>query len=207
MAKFMSYDPWRGVTTRHGLPGDEVISALQKSIRRGYEEKAVEIAYEMYITSEQFEDKLWRRLMAISVEDIGFGNEQAPILIHTLNEMRKNFPYNDGDRPLFFVHAIRFLCQQKKERSSDDLKNIVIKNSERGYCPQIPDYAYDCHTEKGIAMGRDVKHFLQEASKVIPQAENYDDTYKQRLLKLLDEIKDDGSDLEENAFGFNSWQQ
>ena len=74
MAEFMSYDPWKNITSRNGIPGDELVSALQKSIRRGKEEIAVDVAYEMYITSEQFEDKMWRRLMAMAVEDVGFGD-------------------------------------------------------------------------------------------------------------------------------------
>ena len=123
MSEFMSYDPWRKVTTRNGIQGDLVISALQKSIRRGLTEEAVTFAYEMYITSPQFEDKLWRRLQAISVEDVGFGDLSAPVLINTLNQMRQNFPYTDPDRPIFFVHAIRFLAAAKKDRTSDNLKN------------------------------------------------------------------------------------
>src|SRR5699024_2689061 len=84
-------DPWARTTTRNGLAGDEVISALQKSIRKGYEKEACEFAYEMYITSPQFEDKLWRRLLAISVEDIGMGNPEAAVMINSLNQMRREF--------------------------------------------------------------------------------------------------------------------
>lgn len=71
---FMSYDPWSNIQSRNGIPGDELISMLQKSIRRGLEENALAAAYEMYITSPQFHEKMWRRLLAISVEDVGFGN-------------------------------------------------------------------------------------------------------------------------------------
>lgn len=70
-------DPWARTRTRNGLAADEVISALQKSIRKGKERAACEFAYEMYISSPQMEEKLWRRLQAISVEDIGMGNPQA----------------------------------------------------------------------------------------------------------------------------------
>jgi replication-associated recombination protein RarA len=66
------------VKTYHGLPADEVISALQKEIRRGNAENAVLLAYEMMITSPAMEDYLWQRLMVISVEDIGFGEPNAP---------------------------------------------------------------------------------------------------------------------------------
>lgn len=167
MSEFMSYDPWRKVTTRNGIQGDLVISGLQKSIRRGLTEEAVTFAYEMYITSEQFEDKLWRRLQAISVEDIGFGDLSAPVLINSLNQMRQNFPYTDGDRPIFFVHAIRYLAAAKKDRTSDNLKNIIKTEFQYGRQPDIPDFALDMHTEQGRSMGRDFKHFLADRYTVL----------------------------------------
>ena len=205
MSEFMSYDPWRGVKTRNGIAGDLVISALQKSIRRGLTEEAVAVAYEMYITSEQFEDKLWRRLQAISVEDVGFGDLSAPVLINALNQMRQNFPYPDGDRPIFFVHAIRYLAAAKKDRTSDNLKNIVITEFEYGRQPVIPDFALDMHTEKGRAMGRDFKHFLAEGSRVENELE-VGENYKARLLQLLDRIEQEDPDKVEDTFVYNSWQ-
>lgn len=207
MPEFMSYDPWKNAATRNGLPGDEVISALQKSIRRGNETCAVEMAYEMYITSEQYEDKLWRRLSAIAVEDVGFGNEMAPVVVDTLDRQRQKFPYTDGDRPLFFMHAIRYLCRCQKERSTDCLKNIVIKKFEQGFVPSIPDYAYDVHTDKGRAMGRDVMHFLEEASRVEPLAKDYDDSYRQELMEMLKKESEGTAEAKsENAFQYSTWQ-
>ena len=205
MTEFMSYDPWRKVTSRNGIQCDLLISALQKSIRRGLAEEAVAVAYEMYITSEHLEDKLWRRLQAISVEDVGFGDLSAPVLINALNQMRQNFPYNDGDRPIFFVHAIRYLAAAKKDRSSDNLKNIVIAEFEIGRVPAIPDFALDMHTEAGRALGRDFRHFLAEGSRVaneLPVEENY----KARLLALLDRIDQEAPQKVDNPFPYNSWQ-
>ena len=40
MAKAM-YDPWSKIVTKNGYAGDEVISALQKSIRRAKEKMHV----------------------------------------------------------------------------------------------------------------------------------------------------------------------
>lgn len=196
-------DPWARTKTRNGLNGDEVISALQKSIRRGKERDACEFAYEMYITSPRFEEKLWRRLLAISVEDIGMGNTNAPIFIHSLNQMRKEFQYNEADRAMFFVHAIRYLCQSEKDRSSDLLKNIVIKNFAMGYVPEIPDIAFDKHTTRGKKMGRGSEHFLNEASIVIPQ-KKVDNHYKEEYAELLK--KYDPNHTVDSAFQFNSWQ-
>ena len=65
MVKKTMYDPWQSITTRNGYCCDEVISALQKSIRRANEEDACKFAYELYITSPELEEKMWRRLLTI----------------------------------------------------------------------------------------------------------------------------------------------
>lgn len=197
------YDPWTQITTRNGFAGDEVISALQKSIRRGLEEQAVMFAYEMYISSPEFEEKMWKRLLTISVEDIGMGDPLASIVVNNLYDIRNKFAYDDVDRPLYFVHAIRYLCQCEKDRSSDLLKNICIKSYAMGRLPEIPDYALDKHTKRGQEMGRDSFHFLNEASMVIPQAK-IDNDYKERYAKILKEYN--AEDRENTAFKFNGWQ-
>lgn len=207
MSEFMSYDQWSNIKTRNGIPGDEVISALQKCIRRNEEQKAIRFAYEMYITSMEFEEKLWRRIQIISIEDIGFGDIQAPMYINTLNQMRKNFPYNDGDRPLFFIHAIRYLCNCKKERSSDHLKNIIMKEFDMGIIPEIPEFALDCHTVRGREMGRDVIHFLTEASRVTPEKEDAIQEYKEVLHKMVrDELEGKAEYNAENKFQYSTSQ-
>lgn len=202
MTEFIT-DPWARIKTRNGLAGDEVISSLQKSIRKSKVEDACYFAYEMYISSEQMEDKLWRRLLAISVEDIGMGNVEAAGQIKTLNEMRKEFSYNDGDRPIFFIHAIRILCDSMKDRSTDLLKNIVIKSFAMGFVPEIPDIALDKHTLRGAKMGRDSFHFLNIASAVEPQLA-VDNDYKERYAKILEEYNKD--DVAESTFTYTTYQ-
>ena len=202
MGKTM-YDPWSKITTRNGYACDEVISALQKSIRRGLEEQACMFAYELYISSPQLEEKLWRRLLTISVEDIGMGNPMAAIMVNNLAQMRLNFDYADNDRTMYFIHAIRYMCDSEKDRSSDLLKNICIKSFAMGKFPEIPDVALDKHTQRGQAMGRDSFHFLNEASVVIPQAE-INNNYKERYAEILKEY--DPKNVADTTFTFNGWQ-
>jgi replication-associated recombination protein RarA len=179
-------DPWTRVRTSHDLPADEVISALQKEIRRGHTENAALLAYEMLTTSPEMEAYLWHRLQVISVEDVGYGNPQAPILIETLFQMHQRIPRPRGDRYLYAIHAVRVLCQSQKERGSDELLNWVSRMvDEQGMLPQIPDYALDMHTRRGQEMGRDYSHFLQEASRVEPEMPGRDRTYLDRLLESL----------------------
>ncbi|MBQ4252123.1 MAG: hypothetical protein II704_03665, partial [Erysipelotrichaceae bacterium] len=182
------YDPWAYTTSKHGISADLLISAMQKCIRRGQEDLAMRFAYELYITSQFHEEKLWNRLLVICVEDIGFGDPNALVIVKTLNDLRKEFPYLDGDRPIFFLYAIRYLCRQKKERSTDQIKNIIMMENAKGEVPEIPDYAIDMHTNKGrFELGRDVFYFLDEASKVIPLADDYDDKYFKQLYKMYEE--------------------
>jgi replication-associated recombination protein RarA len=181
------YDFWVGVRTRHGLAADEVISALQKEIRRGQTENAALLAYEMLITSEALEAKLWQRLQVISVEDVGYGQVEAPILIQALFEMHQHFPRPQGDRYLFALHAVRYLCGCRKDRSSDELLNWVRHAVEaEGQRPVIPDYAIDMHTEAGRRLGRGKRHFLEEGARVAPELADREQVYRQRLISLLE---------------------
>ena len=182
-----SRDPWVDVKTYHGLAADQVISALQKEIRRGQTENAVLLAYEMVITSPALEDYLWQRLMVISVEDIGFGEPQAPILINAMHNMLGTFDRSVGERKLFAVHAVRYLCSRQKDRSSDEMVNWVIHAVAQGKTqPVIPDYALDMHTAEGQAMGRGLRHFFEEGAKILPELPNRDLTYRQRVMDMLD---------------------
>ena len=187
------YDAWAYTTSKHGISADLLISAVQKCIRRGMEDLAMRFADELYITSNFHEEKLWTRLLVISVEDIGFGDPNAMVIVNTLNQIRKEFPYGDGDRPIFFLYAIRYLCRCKKERSTDHVKNIIMKENEKGEIPEIPEWTIDMHTNKGrFELGRDVFYFMNEASKVEPLWEEYDDTYWKQLYKMYeDELKEE----------------
>ncbi|MBK8084812.1 MAG: AAA family ATPase [Devosia sp.] len=179
-------DPWQRTTTEHGFAADEVISALQKSIRRGLVENALLLGWEMYLTSPEMEEKLWARLSVISVEDVGLGNPEAPILIDTLYRMHQRFQRPEHDRFLFAAHAIRVMAAGPKDRTTDDMLNWARHSMAFGErMPEIPDFAIDMHTQRGEEMGRDYLYFMEEASKVSPEIEGRDQTYRKWVLAAL----------------------
>ncbi len=178
-------DPWTRVRTCHDFPADEVISALQKEVRRGHTENAALLAWEMLNTSAELEEVLWSRLQVISVEDVGFGDIQAPLLIDTLYRMHRRLPRPRGDRYLFAIHAVRFLCQCHKDRSSDELLNWLDRAVERGLRPEIPDYALDIHTRRGQQLGRGMQHFLEEGARVAPKLPGSETQWRERLMELI----------------------
>lgn len=180
-------DPWVDIKTCNGLAADQVISALQKEIRRGNTENAVLLAYEMAITSPAMEDYLWQRLMVISVEDIGFGNPFAPVVLNSLYQMLQTFDRTLGERKLFAVHAVRYLSTSQKDRSSDEMINWVLLASERSeVSAEIPDYALDKHTAAGQALGRGDQHFWEVGAQLNPELPGRDLTYRNRVMQILD---------------------
>ena len=185
----MPADPWTRVRTANGLAADEVISALQKEIRRGHAENAAVLAYEMLSTSAELEAMLWRRLLVISVEDVGWGDLNAPQLVHTLCQIAERFERagHPPDRGLFAIHAVRYLASRPKDRSSDEMYGWIQKAVAAGDVqPVIPDYALDRHTAQGQALGRGRKHFYEEAARLEPELDGRELTYRQRLLALLE---------------------
>lgn len=178
-------DPWTRVRTVHGIAADELISALQKSIRRGLVEQAALIAYEMYASGVELEGQLWKRLQVISVEDVGFGWREAPAVIDALYRMHRRVPRSDV-RFLYALHAVRLLALCPKDRTSDEMAWWTSSRVDSGTeLPRIPDYALDVHTRRGREMGRGDEHWLREGAVVSNEIPDRDVTYRSRLLAML----------------------
>ncbi|MEO5806296.1 AAA family ATPase [Devosia sp.] len=180
-------DPWQRTTTENGFAADEVISALQKCLRRGMLDNALLLGWEMYATSPEMEEKLWSRLCVIAVEDIGMGRPDAPVLVETLYQQHQRYERPGGDRFLFGAHAIRVLATSAKDRTSDDMVNWAMRGTALGeLSPHIPDFALDMHTQAGQKLGRDYRFFMEEASKVIPEINDKDHRYRDWIMQALD---------------------
>ena len=177
---------WNKMKTKHGYAADEVISALQKSIRRSEEDDAVFFAYEMLVTSDDLADKFWQRVLTISVEDIGLANSQ---LVATIYALHQNYILLKGQSDAFLqaLFAVVLLVRSHKSRFIDELfNNLRAKVEEENYRREIPDYALDKHTEKGEAMGRGDLHFWETASQLKDDASTHE---KQNLQEILQRLK------------------
>jgi replication-associated recombination protein RarA len=180
-------NPWTKVQTVHGFWADELISTLQKSIRRGMVENAALVAYEMFASGPEFEDVVWRRLQIISVEDVGFGCVEAPAVIRALDEFRQGADRESPDRLIFLVHAVRLLAASPKDRTSDELATWVREAVNGGEAkPDVFDVALDMHTRRGQELGRGFRHWFTEGALVEDEIPNRDQTYRRRVLDLLD---------------------
>jgi replication-associated recombination protein RarA len=178
-------DPWASVTTSTGLPADEVISALQKSVRRGEVRNAVLCALDLSATSPELDTFLWDRLHVIAVEDVGFGNASAVAVVVALETARQRFDAASHDRDLFTIHAVRLLAESPKDRSNDELANVVRAELDQGGRPDIPDHALDMHTRRGQLLGRGIEHFLLDGARVDPELASRERRWRAELLAQL----------------------
>jgi len=167
--------------TEHGYDFYEVLSALQKEIRRGNEYEAVFWAVEL----ESFNIKtLWNRLRIIASEDIGLANPCAVIVVNMLKNNYFETQKLKGDpHRLFLVNAVLFLARSAKSRIIDDLLITVYGDIENKKLLSIPDYALDKHTARGRAMKRGFEHFIQKGSKL--KNETIENPYKERAAEHL----------------------
>ncbi len=176
--------------TKNGYKLDEIVSALQKDIRRGNELMASYWAFEM--NDSGFWRYCFRRLQVISGEDIGLANPEAMILVSSTyssllaqDKVKKIIQVDNN--VLGFI--VSYLARSRKSRHTDYLGGVLLKRKEQGWKPEIPEYAIDEHTERGRELGKDDNEFFREGSRI----EN------KQQISGEDEIKKDCLQL----YGFN----
>ena len=193
-------DVWSRAKTVHGLAVDEVRSVLQKSIRRGLVEEAILAAFELYITGPETEELLWRRLEIITIEDVGAGLIQGPLLIEALNNQRLRWPRNP-ERWMFSAHAVRMLCAAEKDRTTQELAGWteeVVRRGERAV--EVQDFHLDMHTVRGVSMGRGKEHWWNEGALVRNPVAGLDSRWGDYLRRLsANDGRPDGGAVEKRA--------
>ena len=169
------------VKTQNGYVADEVISALQKEIRRGNVEDAAYWAYEMIVSD--LETKLWSRLATIAAEDVGLADPQAVVVVATMREAYFGFPAGRTERFLYGLMGAAYLAAAPKDRMVDELYHCLQKGLLGK--KEIPDYALDKHTARGRAMGRGEEFFWRESSALAQERPGRNRRYLDLLKKNL----------------------
>ena len=186
-----SQDPYAKLTSPRGIPVDQLVSVLQKEIRRGNVDNAVLAAYEMLSTSADVAEHLWRRLKIIAVEDVGMGEPLAPLLLNCLHE---NFLATPGGDTMMAVHAVRLLASARKDRTSSEHADLVATQVERGeLVVSVPDYALCVHTRAGQEMGRGLTQWWENGALVNNELETADHSYRNELIEIHRAAENDGT--------------
>jgi replication-associated recombination protein RarA len=129
----------------------EVVSSLQKMIRRGKEYEACYWAFILHKSG--YGQYLWRRLAIIACEDIGNGDPIASILVNSLQQswllLHKQISDPTLDKLHYPLQAVLYLCRARKSREVNSLGNLLIEQYEDGVRLEIDPVSIDSHTKQG----------------------------------------------------------
>jgi hypothetical protein len=176
-----SQDPFAGKTTFHGLPTDEVRSAVHKYVRQGTREQSVRAALELARTDEAHEEMLWTRLAAIATEDIGLGDPNAICVVAALKSSTTGYPFGSWERLGFACQAAGFLAACPKEPSIGEIMQVVFHEDR---VVEIPDEALCIHTRRGQELGRTMYDWFTTGTRVSPEVQDRDRSYQEQLPPL-----------------------
>jgi replication-associated recombination protein RarA len=175
-------DPYTRMRSPGGIPVDQLVSVLQKEIRRSHVDNAVLAAYEMHRTSAEVAAHLWRRLRVIAVEDVGMGAPLAPVL---LRELQTDYDASGGTDWMQVVHAVRYLATAPKDRtSSEHADHVRVMVDAGALSVAVPDYALCVHTRAGQEMGRGLVQWWENGARVHHERVGADHTYRDALIAL-----------------------
>ncbi|MBU1849268.1 MAG: hypothetical protein KKH40_00930, partial [Nanoarchaeota archaeon] len=143
--------------TISGYSADQVISALQKEIRRGNFENACFFCMELLDSGNIFINKFWERMSVIVVEDVSD--------VHAINTVRNlKETYFDlenskkWDKDMQAIKAVQILCEAKKDRIVSEIYDYMKIKRKEGLKIKIPKYAIDMHTKQGKKEKKDYLH-------------------------------------------------
>lgn len=197
--------------TDKGYDFFEASSAFQKCVRRNLEDDALYWATEFI--NANYDNYLWKRILIITMEDVGLANENAPAHITGLytiyQDMKKR---KDKHWKLATYQAIIYLCRSDKSRLIDWTKNTQL-HYHRTKNLDVPDFALDIHTRRGKMMGKTINDFFTEGSKLEPhvyldkekEREQLEFDYKQK--SKADKIAMQTHYRVEGKKGLTSWEK
>jgi replication-associated recombination protein RarA len=171
-------DPFASRTTLHGLPTDEVRSALHKHVRQGSLEQSVRTALELARTDADHEEMLWERLSILAAEDVGLGDPNAICVVVALRESARSFAVGSYERLELASQAAGFLATCPKDPTISELMQVVLQDD---LPPTIPEEAIDVHTRRGQLAGKTMREWFQTGTTVGPEVPDRDLTWREQL--------------------------
>ena len=193
-----NYDNPMTKPTPNGFSPYDLMSAMQKFIRRSMEKEALYCFYELEAAG--LYNVAQNRLAICVYEDCGIAN---PGLLNSIDNhierMNKWYSSKNGAWRLVLGNIILQACRGEKTRIADHFVCSQAARRVNGYVldlDQYGDFVYDMHTRKGKAMGRGLDHFFAEAMRIIPSTETTD--YREEEAREFADASKVGGDLWEN---------
>jgi replication-associated recombination protein RarA len=185
------------MTTINGYDYYEVMSAFQKSIRRGIEDETVFWGIELY--ESNFEPHLWNRLFIIAHEDIGIADPTivSRLLDHKFihDHLKKSRPKRVSKKLVMLQIFIMF-ANAKKSRYTDLAYSVYwAKHDQMAQDKPIPDFALDMHTKRGKRLGRGLEHFYESSALTNNTSKHPNELEFEQLARQIDMETDNLTDI------------
>lgn len=151
-------------TTANRYRLGEVMSALQKAIRRSRPNEALFWTHELiHYEKPRYVKYFWRRLMVIASEECATRPDVA-MLVGQLaaNAERSTENWKTGSRVegIIEAQAVLYMCRAVKSREAVDAITVVNRaKRELGFRIDIPEVAIDVHTDTGRERGKTIDDF------------------------------------------------
>ena len=140
------------LSTRRGYSAYEVVSALQKAIRRSDVDAALYWCTEL---GQSYLPWLWKRLRIISSEDVAPTAGVVAEIDALYQRYHEKIKSGDTDLGLYWaMQATVILATAPKGRLIDVAWEHFVERSEKLERREIPDEALDGHTRRGRQLGR-----------------------------------------------------
>jgi replication-associated recombination protein RarA len=134
--------------TKNGHRLDATVSSLQKSIRRGLEERALYFMQELIESG--YTAYFWRRIFTICIEDVAASDPHSVILINALAQMNEKLNHKKEIRDTYCPGmAVLYLCRATKSREIDYALDWIELMRKEGMRLDPDDIELDCHTHEG----------------------------------------------------------
>jgi replication-associated recombination protein RarA len=176
--------------TIHGHQPHEVVSALQKAVRRGEMDGAMYWAAEL--DRSGYGAWMWKRLLVIASEDVGVADPHLIATIRALRELHREIAKKDPtEGRLQVLHAVYLLVRAPKSRALVMAACWYFSDAHPRL--DVPDHALDRHTARGRRMGRGWAQFRSEAAHLehhepVPEEADWDREGWKVVLGLAEEV-------------------
>lgn len=191
--------------TKAGLPLDESVSWLQKSLRRGDEITALWIMEDLLLSG--FQRYALYRCWICALEDIGLA---APDVCRSVTEIYqawlahrkekgKDFVFS-GENRVINGYVILLIARSPKNRATDDVSQLVAQKYREGWRPEFNEILVrDEHTSAGKGLGRKYRHWVHVGSKcknLVGDEKINGPTYKQKTEEMWERLAQENGEPE-----------
>lgn len=165
---------YRNERSERGYNLSELLSGLQKYIRRGREEEALRCAQELHGFSfaeggGRIYTNFLHRLQIIFLEDIGLGNFRLwPKMVEWIGDLVSWREKRDPPAEVRTIEtAVRSLCRSKKTRAGSYMKMVARSGPEDGcYYPAGPDLAASVLERSPSALAGVMERFVPKVAEM-----------------------------------------